>query len=508
MKNRKKSNNWKNRSRLEKLFSKAYFHFSLSLLFSFSVFLMILINLSLQISAQDIFISKYGLDKESIASIAILIYESPIFVLPDSISSFIKNNKNQFDKLLEFYKNNIDIEMDLDIDKQIYDAASASIEFNRIKEVLKDQQLNEFKLFLLDFANLLFYKNDLCVSLENFFKELAKENIFFSNIPITLSTNENLFLHIKQPKKSIDQFIFFSTDNLNNLLYELLKFVFKQRLFFTTILPKSIEFNKVEQARYLNLTSRAFLYPELENMLESTFTLYSLSNIIDQIYKYTGLSIKENVEANTFYYKVSWLNEIIKRWDELNNNSIFKFPRPYGQIFVEFIKNDNFELPSLNSFDRLLQLNPDTIAIISLANDLKISDKQKNLVQKKLLKIGFSKVIFKFDYEKNTQEFLNKKIVFITLMNKNSENISPFYIINNNNFQLQDILIKSFTEISAISYFDNINILLLINKTSTDSLMKVINLIPKLKLQPIILKRSFFQIIIDKIISFFSPLSL
>ncbi len=459
--------------------------------------------------AQDLFISKYGLDRQSIASIALLIYESPIFVLPDSIKIFIDNNKGKFEKLLNIYLKNFDNDLSLEIDHKIYDSSSASIEFERIKSVFENFDLDEFKLFLLDFASLTFTKDQLCQNLERLFIETAKERISFSALTIKLSTNENLFLHIKEPKKSIEQYIFFKTDNLNDLLFELLRFVFKQRLFFTTILPKSIEFSKAEQTKYLNLTGRAFLYPEAENMLESAFLLYSLSDIMDLVNKYTGLSIKDIIEAKTFYYKLSWLNEITKRWDSLNNNSLFKFPKPYGMIFVDFIKNENDKIPSVNSFDKVFQLNQDLISIVSLAQDLGISEKQKNLIEKKLLKIGFSKVIFKYDYDKNISNFINKKVVFIYLMKKNSDNISPFFIVNKDkNFQLQNIYIKSFSEISAISYFDNIDILLLVNKPTTDSLMKTINLILKLKSEPIIAKRNLFQRIIDKVIAFFSPLSL
>lgn len=459
--------------------------------------------------SQDLFLSKYKLDRQSIASIALLIYESPIFILPDSIKIFINNNKEKFEKLSSIYLKFLNNDLDLEIDHKIYDSCSASIEFERIKSVFENLEFDEFKFFLIDLANLLFTKDDLCSSLEIFFKETAKENISFSIIPVKLTTNENLFLHIKDPKKSIEHYIFYKTDNLNNLLFELLSFVFKQRLFFTTILPKSIEFSKAEQTKYLNLTGRSFLYPEAEAMLESAFVLYSLNSITDLLNKYTGLSIKENIEAKTFYYKLSWLNEIIKRWDSLNNNSIFKFPKPYGMIFVDFIKNNDDQIQSDTPFNKLLQLNPDLISIVSLTNDLGISEKQKNLIQKKLLNIGFSKVIFKYDYDKDISNFLNKKVVFIYLMKKSSENISPFFILNKDmNFQLQNIYIKSFSEISTISYFDNINILLLVNKPTTDSFMKAINLIVKLKSEPIIVKRNFFQRIIDSIIAFFSPLSL
>ncbi|MFN3411250.1 MAG: hypothetical protein ACK4YF_03725, partial [Exilispira sp.] len=114
-----------------------------------------------------------------------------------------------------------------------------------------------------------------------------------------------------------------------------------------------------------------------------------------------------------------------------------------------------------------------------------------------------------YEMEKNLNNYNDKKLVYIFIQKKDGENISPFYLKNeNNNLIFQDISIKSFTEILHISYFDNINIILIVNKDSIDYFMKAIKMIPRLKDKPLVFNRNFFQKIIDKIISFFSPLSL
>lgn len=457
------------------------------------------------IYSQDFFRSKYNINRESAASLAVLLYESPIFILPQSIKTFIENNKNKFIELAELSKPDDELLIET---QKVYDSASASLRFKQIKSALENKNLNKYNFFLLDFLNLILYKNEFTSSLEKFFLDNAKEKIGFSFLPFEISTNEKLFFHIKDSKNGIDHYILLKSDNLNDTLFELLKFIFKERIFYTTILPKSVDLNKSEQLRYIDIFKKPFLYPEVENMLENIFILYCISNISENIYKYTGISINENLQANTYYFKSSWINELIKSWDALENKSIFKFPRPYGQIFVEMIKSEKI-FSNLASFSKIIELNPDIIAIIYLPKDFLISNKQKILIQKKLQKIGFKDVVYSYEYEKNINSFKNKKLVSIYFTCKNGENISSFYIDKQNkNIQIGNTLVNSFTELASISFFDNIEILLMVNKITTDSIMKSINLIPQLKDKPIVVKRNFIQIIISKIISLINPLLL
>lgn len=494
----------KNFGNKEKIINRFFLTFFQIIFFIFIT----LVLFPLNIYCQDLFASKYNINIQSAASIALLIYDSPIFIIQEPIKTFIENNKTKFESLKKLYENNINEETDLNIDFSIYDSASALLKFNQINSLFNTLELKEFTLFLLDLLHLIINKDDLSLSLEKLFKENTKENINFTFIPIELSTDECLFLHIKDSKKGIDNFLFFKSNNLNNNIYQLLNYVFKERIFYTTMLPKSIELTKNEQTKFLELTGRVFLYPEVESTLESVFLIYCLNNVAENVYKYTGISIYDYIDAKSYFYKLSWYNDLLKSWDNLNNNSIFKFPKPYGQSFIEIIK-DEMKILTNVSFDKLLQLNSDITCVVSIASDLLLSNRKINLIKKKLLKIGFNDVIFKIDYEKDISKYSNKKLVFIYLLAKNNENNSPFFISNNkNDFQLQNIAIKSFSEILSISYFDNIEILLIVNKPDIDSLMRAIKLIPKLKNEPIVIKRNFFQKLIDKIISIFSPLSI
>lgn len=462
--------------------------------------------LSIKTYGQDVFITKYKTDRQTIASLAVLIFKSPIFILSDQLKIFIESNKDKFLGLSEIYEKNID--NDFDINTEIYDSASALMRFKAIRQVFSKLELDEYKFFLLDFAQFLFYEDNLSLSLRKFFKEHAKEDIYFTEIQIKLSTNENLFLHQKDIKKGLESYIYFKSSNINSLLFELLKFLYRERTFYTTILPKSITLTKNEQQNYLNITGRNFIYPEAESMLETIFIIYCLSNITNSIFQYTGISIEQYIDSYSFFYKNTWINELIKRWDSLNNNSIFKFPKPYGQKFLDIISQNDIK-NSKSNFSKIIQLNPDITCIISIAQGMKLNKNKIDLIFKKLKKIGFNNIIFKSEYDLNDANYSSQKKVFLNIINLESENNSSFNIIKDKKqIQFQQTLIKSFTEIAAISFFDNIEILIMVNKSSTDSLMKGINLILELKDQPIIKKRNIFQKIFDFLISLVAPLSL
>ncbi len=482
--------------------------FILYFILCFISFLVLFFSLSIETFSQDLFISKYHLDKQSIASIAILIYRSPTFDLGNSIKIFIQNNIKKFEELESIYQKSTDSEDTLGINIETYNSSSALLKFKQIKDSISNNKLDQYTFFLTDFANLLFFKDSLTDSLEKLFKENAEETIEFSKVQVRLTTDENLFLHIKDPKKSIDHYIVFEKDNLNDSIFDLLYFVFKERIFYTTILPKKVELSKDEQQNFINLTGKPFIYPEVENMLESLFTIYCISDQKDKIYSYTGLSILDKLNSISFYYKNSWINHLIKLWDSTNNESFFKFPKPYGLMFLNLISkstSNKYDEP----FGKIIELNSDLTCVIDIPAELKFSSKKINLIEKKLKKIGFKNVISKEDYLKNIDKLTKEKIIFVYLSTKDNVDNSNFNIsLKDNNIQLNQMLIKSFTEISYISYFDRIEILLLIKNSSIDYIMRAISLIPKIKNEPIINNRNFFKRLIDKIISIISPLSL
>ncbi|MFN3412159.1 MAG: hypothetical protein ACK4YF_08375, partial [Exilispira sp.] len=192
------------------------------------IILILITYLSINLYAQDIFLTRYNIDKQSAASLALLIYQSPIFNVEEPIKSFIENNKSFFEKLSDIYNKNYESNVDFGLDLAVSDSASASIKFKQIYSIFSNYKFDEFNLFLLDFLKLILYKDDLSLSLEKFFMNESKEKINFSFIPIDLSTKENLFIHIKNTKNSIDHYLFFKNQNINLVLFELLIYLFRE----------------------------------------------------------------------------------------------------------------------------------------------------------------------------------------------------------------------------------------------------------------------------------------
>jgi hypothetical protein len=461
-----------------------------------------------KIFAQDYFAGKFYIDKATLASLATLINNEDFISIKEPIISFKKSNQKYFDDLCKIIKNNEDEELPF---QKTFDSSYILSTFKIYYEIFQRIDLRKYNFFLNDFASLILSKDQTLISLEKFFKDNAKENFYFFNLPFSIDSYDPVIFHINRVDLGFNTFLCFETKKITDNLFTLLYTLYSDRLLYTTLLPKTLTLSKASQKNYFSLTFKPFIYPEVESFLEDVFVIYNISKNLQNFENYTGISLFDYIESYTFFYKHTWINELIKSWDSIESSTFFNFPKPYGQKFLDLISEEKSTGSFYNQpLSKILELNDNVICIVKIADGLKLSSGKLKLIEKKLKNSGFSNVITSFEYERNISEYMNLKKIFISISTKDFIDQETFSITydKNNRIIIQDILVPEFTEISAISYFDRVDCAIILKNPSKDAILAGLNSLFKMEKNLLVLNRSFFKILFDKIITFFSPLSL
>ncbi|HOV46771.1 MAG TPA: hypothetical protein PK044_07070 [Exilispira sp.] len=497
----------KTTERLNILHKKSYFlNYIIFLVIIF--FILSVILFPCKVFAQDYFAGKFYIDKATLASLATLINNEDFITIKEPIISFKKSNQKYFDDLCKIIKNNKDEELTF---QKTFDSSYILSSFKIYYEIFQSLDLRKYNFFLNDFASLLLSKDQTLTALEKFFKDKAKENFYFFNLPFSIDSYDPVIFHINRVDLGFNTFLCFETKKTTDKLFTLLYTLYSDRLLYTTLLPKTLTLSKASQKNYFSLTFRPFIYPEVESFLEDTFVIYNISKNLESFEKYTGISLSDYIESRTFFYKNTWINELIKSWDSMESSSFFNFPKPYGQKFLDLISEEKSTGSSYNQpLSKILELNDNVICIVKIADGLKLSANKLSLIEKKLKNSGFSNVVTSFDYERNIFEYMNFKKIFISFSTKDFIDQEVFSITHDKNkgIIIQDTLVPEFTEISAISYFDRVDCAIILKNPSKDSILTGLNNLFKMENNLLVLHRNFFKILFDKIITFFAPLSL